>query len=692
MRLPNPQITLADAVRVTVQNNPEIARSSQDVQLAVGRVQQSRGFFDLVFSVSPSATYTVQQAAPSLIKGERDKRTIILEIGKEFTTLTTAFNRIVANGSAQPPRCPTNLTLRFAGLNFSNEFLSSPVSVDRVDANELTLLGTETNLPGSPFSGILEGVTLGSLCTSPAVVTLTPEALIDVFRDLAPKIDQSGGLGLEGLLRSVSQIPRESRALQAQITHAIATRAFLALERLGPVPIDQLRRTFLTDVSLSKPLRNGISFAGTFQLQMQNQNFRDKSYDSSFGGMGVPPNFGADLSGTISVPVGRNAGSTAVAAPERSAALAATGRRAALGFEVSQQAYRTALSYLNLVAAQETLEALLESVTRQQRIVELTKGGVTAGDLPSVEVGRAQARAERVNSAVSDARSAVVAARVGLADTIGISADDLAATPLATEDFAQTYATAQPVDALVTRALTARLDVRAADAQRAAADTLAAGARANQRRRFDFLVTGGISNIYDSPTYKFLPDEVNPIIPPSPPLEDALHYYSWRGFYRAIQKRWEPYVVAQLSIEMPFGNHTAKGRFQQAQATATTSRINAEDLTRRIRLNIVDASHQLERSLASLQQWEAAVRNDEEILAGSLQRFQARDVTLVDTLLTEESVTSDRLELVRQRQTYFSTLARLRFEAGELVDFGSAEAGPESYRFDPSMFVSRVSR
>lgn len=688
-RLTNSRISLTEAVQLTVQSSPDVARASQRLMSAQGRARQARGLFDLTFGTRPMAGYTVQQMMPFLVKQEHDKREIINAIGDGFTLLTTALDRVVANGRAAPPRCPANLNRIFAGFSYSSPFLSAPVNIDRRDTSEITLLGTNTFLSGTPFGDILGGVTLDSLCTSNAVLTLTPETFSDLYRELAPRIDQSGGQGLQGLLTSVSQIPRESRALQAQISRAIATRARLALERLGPIPQDQLKRTFEGDLTFRKTFRTGLIVMSSFLMQMQDQNFRHKSYDASFGGMGVPPNFRADVSGTFIVPLGRDAGRTAVAAPERASVLAANGEQAAVAFEISRQAYRTSLSYLGLIGAQESLRALLESQTRQRRIIELTEAGVSAGDLPRIEISRARARAERVNSAISDARAAVVTARVGLADTIGISAEDLAGTPEAADNFATIPVASPVVDGLIAGALARRLDVRAAQAQRAAAEVLADGARANVRRRFDFQVTGGLSNLYDSPFYKFLPDEVNPIIPQQAPIEPAIHYYSGRGFYRAIEKRWEPYVVAQLTVQFPFANNVAKGRFARTQATASARRIDVEDLSRRVQANVVDVTARLRHSLASVRQWENAVRNNDDLIAGSLLRFETRDLTLVDTLLTEEAVTSDRLQLVRQRQGYLSLLARLRFETGEIIDVGSGESTPTTFRFDPTPFVSR---
>ena len=144
-------------------------------------------------------------------------------------------------------------------------------------------------------------------------------------------------------------------------------------------------------------------------------------------------------------------------------------------------------------------------------------------------------------------------------------------------------------------------------------------------------------------------------------------------------------------MRLPFGNHAAKGRFEQAQANVSSARIEVDDLSRRIRANIQDVVHQLGQSAAGLQQWEAAVRSNEEILQGTMQRFESRDQTLIDTLTTEEAATRDRLELVRQRQLYFSTLARLKFETGDLIGFDPAASGLGlgGFRFDPTVFVGR---
>lgn len=696
-RLQTPSVTLGDAVRSTVLNNPQIRIADTSLNRMVGRAQETRGIFDSQLRVGSGLEYIEQQLVPALRKSEKDKRDIIAALADEFDLLTTALRRLVATGRVVLPRCPTDLRVFFGGFNFSNPllqpFLQQPITVERVDPNELTLLGSNEFLAGTTLGDILGGITVANFCTNPTLPTLTPDVYFDIFRELAPRIDQSGGQGLQGILQSVSQIPLETRRLQAEIVNAVATRARLALERLGPIPDDLMKRTWTLDVGLLKPLRSGMFLQADLNVALQDQNFRGKSFDSSFGGMGQTPQFLSSISGTIGIPIARGFGRRTAAAPERAAALMVTGQRESLRHRVSEEAYRTTLAYLNLVAAQENLAVLEESVGRQSRIVQLTEQAVQTGDLAGVETDRARARAERVNSAVSDARAAIVAARVSLAEAMGLAVTDLNDTPRATEGFSaalQGGDAAAMVDELVARALANRLDVRASFANRAASEELLYGARGNARPRLDFNINGGLTNIYSSPIYKFLPDEVLPIIPsPADPGEPPIHYYSPRGMFRAIQGRYEPFVVASMTVELPFGNNTRRGRVQQAQATFTTSRIDAEDLTRRVRLNVTNVAEQLVRAARSLQQWEAAVKSNVQVLQGALQQFESRDLALIDTLLTEENITSDRLQLVRQRQIYYSTLARLRFETGELMGFAPDTTGVEGYRFDPTQFVGK---
>jgi hypothetical protein len=61
--------------------------------------------------------------------------------------------------------------------------------------------------------------------------------------------------------------------------------------------------------------------------------------------------------------------------------------------------------------------------------------------------------------------------------------------------------------------------------------------------------------------------------------------------------------------------------------------------------------------------------------------FEAGDITLIDTLITEEDLTRERIQLARAMRVYLSLLARLRFEIGDLLRFTDEGTISESVEF-----------
>ena len=59
------------------------------------------------------------------------------------------------------------------------------------------------------------------------------------------------------------------------------------------------------------------------------------------------------------------------------------------------------------------------------------------------------------------------------------------------------------------------------------------------------------------------------------------------------------------------------------------------------------------------------------------------DVTMLDLLITEESLTVGRLQQVNDLQVYATALARLRFEAGQLARYQQAGSTGEGLVIRP---------
>jgi outer membrane protein TolC len=273
--------------------------------------------------------------------------------------------------------------------------------------------------------------------------------------------------------------------------------------------------------------------------------------------------------------------------------------------------------------------------------------------------------------------------------------------PSAADGVSPQASQATPPAVSMESALASRRDLRSLERLRLASQALADGARSDLRRTVTLTVTGGMSTLYESPFYKFLPDELDPLlldprigfdaddILPLDERDSPVRYYSWDGFMRSVRENWQPFVTASLTIRLPFGNNAAKGRFGQANASLRQSQVREQDVNRQIRDNVVSAAGVVRRAASALARAEEALRFQQTTHDGTLERFRGGDVTLVDTLTTEEGLTQSQIQLAQSWLGYAAALARLRFEEGELVGFDNIEQADESLRFDPAGLITR---
>jgi outer membrane protein TolC len=104
---------------------------------------------------------------------------------------------------------------------------------------------------------------------------------------------------------------------------------------------------------------------------------------------------------------------------------------------------------------------------------------------------------------------------------------------------------------------------------------------------------------------------------------------------------------------------------------------------------VVASAEDLQRGSETIRASEATVQNDNTLLASMFQLLQTGDQTIIDTLLTEQSVTNDQLQLVANRQAYLTALAQLKFQAASLVTFDHEGTPDELIRFIGTDFVGR---
>ena len=93
----------------------------------------------------------------------------------------------------------------------------------------------------------------------------------------------------------------------------------------------------------------------------------------------------------------------------------------------------------------------------------------------------------------------------------------------------------------------------------------------------------------------------------------------------------------------------------------------ARRFSRTIRSRVLQTMAALERSRLAVVAARAAAGYADDTFASSVERFKGGELSIIDTLTTEDQVTSARLALVEASRSHLSLLAQLRFEANALL-------------------------
>jgi outer membrane protein TolC len=699
-KLTVPTISLADAVTQAVTNQPQIKLGIQSVATRTGSVQRERGAFDWRLLLAPSYEYNNSALAPAVIGDEKNRRLKFQVVAAAFGSINRQLLDQINHLQPRPPRCP----LVFPGVGRGN-LDPNVFKITSISGFDDTLF-----TPGSSLRKSISVFRNKTACVELDDATSVSQSTYSTLNDPDNNIFRrmfglaTGRSSIRELLTAagyneavitLEQTPHEVLGVSQQIAQAASAQAILSLQRLGVVPLDTVVKTGKLDASLTRRLRTGMTVGVATQFNNSLDNFKDKSLDPNFGGSGKPMFFRANATGNITMPLmrGRGIGATA---NERAAQLSLSAETDRLRHTISEETFRTATAYLNLIGAQESAKSFEESMARQIQIGQLTQRRIAAGDLPAVETARTQARANAVAASLSQARSTVVGARIALAEAMGVDADTIANAPLAAEGFAMTPKTLPALDALFATAAQSRLDARALGSLRAAAKVLEEGALINAKPRLDLFAKAGMGTFFDNLQFFYNPDEVNPVftlLPQDAPFTEtsgAVRFSSPIGFYRAMfTRKWRPLWNVSLTLDLPFRNNRLRGAVVQAEAARTRAEVQERDLLRVIRENVVSEVESLKKEAESIQLGQAALAASQQTVDGAIARFQTGDQTLFDTLLAEEDLTQDRLALVRLWQQYLSDLVRLRFETGTLVTFTGSAVTPDQLRFDPSEFVVR---
>lgn len=403
------------------------------------------------------------------------------------------------------------------------------------------------------------------------------------------------------------------------------------------------RNSFSIAASLEKPLRTGT----TLRLDVSVTN-DDALFSPPLAVIGgdVPGVLVDRVEASWVQPLLRGRGAVTAQAAE----LSATRSLEASRFEFQQASADQVLTatdrYVGLVAARESLALVRQSLDSQRGLLEGTIKLVAAGEVPRSEATRARARTLEGEASVQAALVTVLSAQAALADALGLPPEAL--TTLAASDAFAAEPLALDADAASKAATSRRADVKALAAALAAGRVLQAAARADLRPRLDLTVTGGATKSRYGSAGRFLAPSSTP---------------------------WGAIALVQASFELPFGNNRQAGGYAQATASVADREIRLAELGRQVVNAVARYSEDLRRARAEWTARQEAVTAYEATWNTALRLRAAGELSLVDTLLTEQQLLQARLLLVDAKRAYALALAHFKRETGTLVAFTDGSPG-----------------
>jgi outer membrane protein TolC len=666
-------VSLDQAVRSTVDKSPDVLAAREDIALGTGRLREAKGVFNLKLHLGSTIEHTDQYLSAKSWFFEWRRRFQLEETNKALTQVRLGLAQSLANGSSARPFCPD-------GFSFVRRS-TDPTNADRPICIPVT--SDSLAVDYGAYQNFFQEAS--SFFLPPPSTGFDPLAALEFTRRLA----QINGLSIPDFVEDRRQMGFEELQNVYRLVTEYEQLTALWRSRLGDIPPYEIDNTLRVTADVIKPFKSGGALGFSFAADGTESKYRNRSMDPDFGGKSVNNLFHGKLEVLFNQPLLRGRGASAARAPELSAERNLEASRLTYLHTVSRGVLDTTLSYLDLVAAQQSLAMLEEELSAERRLLDATMRLSAAGALARTDATRMQARVADVQASVVEARQRLVVARADLAQTAGLAAADVAGEVGPADRFPETPAAVE-VDALLRGGTATRNDIRAAEASRESARILLGASQNDARRRLDLQIHAGYANGYYGSFFRVLKDEypytkyhctsdwTDTSQPCFEPGDSPLNFYNPAGVWRAWRDRpWEPEAGIKFTFELPFGNNRALGRLAQAQAAVHQADVQVTDLTRVAQENALQQAAALGKARDEWLRWKDAVTEYSTTWADTEKRRAAGDMTLIDTLKTEQDLTNARLQLVQVQHDYAAALAQLRFETGTLVTLRDNRPEPD---------------
>jgi outer membrane protein TolC len=488
--------------------------------------------------------------------------------------------------------------------------------------------------------------------------------------------DLAGALGLDETQDNLVEWSRSIAATLVPILDQEAAELREKLRRLGLIPDYEDKTTISFDLGLAKTFRNGIFVRPGVSFESVKDVFRGKRREGAWGGKGKPDTTTSVVSLRADFPLGKGRGVVSTGAAERAARLNYEASLQSEAHTIAESALRTSLAYWNVVAAVERLELQSQSVEINERINEVASALVDVGEMVEGDLAQSRARLAEARAQYVQQQQSVRQNAVALADAIGLLIQQIEEVPVTTESWPDDP-TEVEIDqleggSLVDVAREHRGDLLAARLRQESAVVLAKAARADLKAKTDLSLEVSYRGFHEGHTVGT--------------VDGLLNHWGDALF------GWVPGPSGKLSLnfEWPFGNNSARGRYEESRSLLHQAAISSTDLDRVIGANVERLVGSLVEAALEVRDREQSASYYRQMLEAELDRFELGEASVVDIIFTEQDQISQRLALVTARLNLTSLLTQLRFETGTLLRYRTEEGGvvvedvqPYGYRFVP---------
>ncbi len=606
-------IELLEAVRLTLQHDPNLLLAREDSRAKYGLALELSGFFDWTMNGSLSWEHREQELLESIKQAETDKRNQFRDGQFVACELRDDLTNDLATLQQARNQTPNGANIPLTSLDGDKAFeaqlrILEAVIISSTPAQRNALLGERAAIIDAQIAFIQNR----GLPEVQQACDRTTEALARLGDEPEEEEFDLGRLQLQ-----FDKLYRNGFFLSPFLKGAYNSTGYIGKED----------GFFVTDTDpFGVPRRSpsGIPL--------------DRLID--FGGKNVQDTYTFEVGFEANMPLLRGRG-IATSGPVDAADIDYEASRLLVEHTASESVLSTALAYWSLVAAEERAAVLDNAVTLQSDLAQITRDLIEGDAIPGADLSRALAGEANSRAQYQSSAADLVSAQLALVRSMGVTVSGPENLPSAQTGFPEPptiEAVRQIAETALTQgALEARLDLQAARAVIESGKLLADAALIDLRPRLDIgfgasTITRGEGSFSES--------------------TDRFAAPSWK---------------VSATFEKPFRNRSARGLLLQRQAQANQLQISAGDLDRLVRVGVVQTLGSLLEALEGLRWAEAAANSAEETINSEVEKLRLGETTLLDTILTEQQRTSSQLALISARQQVASLITRLRFETGTLV-------------------------